>query len=67
MKEFYLLLLANLLSFAVFGQRENEIDTIWQHQINRVFQHLEMERVPQGVLLDYAMEFTDVNVKQNKK
>lgn len=31
MKEFYLLLLANLICLAVFSQREKEIDTLWQH------------------------------------
>src|SRR5690606_33396302 len=61
MKKFYVLLLANILCLSAFSQREDEIDILWQHQINRVFQHMDLERVPHGVLLDYAMEFTDVS------
>lgn len=50
-----------LLSFSSYGQREGiEIDREWTNIINPYFEHLEKDRVPHGILLDYAMEFTDV-------
>jgi len=60
MKKIYLLLLTNLFFLSLWAQGGKEIDSEWKHQINTVFQNLEMERVPHGVLLDYAMEFTDI-------
>jgi len=63
MKKFYTVIFSIFLVQVVLAQepRGKEIDTLWQHQINQVFQHLDLERVPHGVLLDYAMEFTDVS------
>jgi hypothetical protein len=42
---------------ASFAQRET--DTIWRQQINEVFQNIDKKRIPEGLLLDYAMEFTN--------
>ena len=61
MKKLLLLLAVVLLSFFGYGQRDGiEIDRKWAEKINTHFEYLEMDRVPHGILLDYAMEFTDV-------
>ncbi len=38
-----------------------EINTSFSDRINYIFQQLEKNRVPDGVLLDYAMEFTNLS------
>jgi hypothetical protein len=56
-----LLLVVILLSFLGYAQREGiEIDREWAELINPYFESLDKDRVPHGVLLDYAMEFTNV-------
>lgn len=50
-----LLFLATLTTYA-----QTEIDTQWATEINNVFQNIEKNRIPHGILLDYAMEFTDI-------
>src|SRR5690554_451774 len=47
-----------LLSFSTYSQKE--INREWTAQINAVFENLDKSKVPHGILLDYAMEFTDV-------
>ena len=32
----------------------------WTETVNETFSELEKERIPTGILLDYAMEFADV-------
>lgn len=49
---------------ASFAQRET--DTIWRQQINEVFQNIDKKRIPEGLLLDYAMEFTNVPAYNGK-
>jgi hypothetical protein len=39
---------------------QDEIDTSFNNRVNYVFGVLEKNRVPNGMLLDYAMEFTDL-------
>lgn len=39
---------------------QQEIDTQWKTQINSIFSGLNKAQVPHAMLLDYAMEFTDV-------
>lgn len=39
---------------------QRHVDTQWADQINNTFEDIEKFRVPHGVLLDYAMEFTDI-------
>lgn len=37
-----------------------EIDNQWKNSIGPIFQNLDKSRISSGILLDYAMEFTDV-------
>ena len=61
MKKLLLLLTVVLLSLSGYTQRESiEIDREWAEAINPYFEHLDKDRVPHGILQDYAMEFTDV-------
>ena len=61
-KSFVLSLLLLGMFFVQNLQAQIEIDTIWKSKINKVFQNLDKNKVPEGILLDYAMEFTDLNV-----
>lgn len=54
----FLLVLALLISITLNAQ--TEINDQWKGQINPVFQGLNKSKVPYKVLLDYAMEFTNV-------
>lgn len=36
------------------------IDNQWKNSINPIFENLDKSKVQSGMLLDYAMEFTDV-------
>lgn len=36
------------------------IDNTWKNAINPIFQNLDKTKIQSGMLLDYAMEFTDV-------
>lgn len=52
-----------IICFALFSTMLNaqtEINTNWKNQINPIFQNLDKSKVQSGMLLDYAMEFTDV-------
>lgn len=40
---------------------QDEIDTTFNNRMNYVFGILEKNRVPNGMLRDYAMEFTNMN------
>ncbi len=57
-KQLWLFLLLCALSFFSFAQ--NEINTEIIARMNNVFAPLEKNRVPTGLLLDYAMEFADL-------
>lgn len=46
--------------FGLNAYPQREIDSQWANQINPIFNGLDKSRVPHAVLLDYAMEFTDV-------
>ncbi|MHA3786783.1 T9SS type A sorting domain-containing protein [Flavobacterium hauense] len=53
----------SLLFFMLFycmTYSQIKVDTIWKSQINAIFENIDKSRVPTGVLLDYAMEFTNV-------
>ncbi|MGC1472339.1 MAG: T9SS type A sorting domain-containing protein [Psychroserpens sp.] len=56
MKKLHVLLL--MLPALAFTQIH--IDNQWKNNINPIFQNLDKSRVQSGILLDYAMEFTDV-------
>ena len=53
-------LLFSLLLFSLMLHAQTEINTNWKNQINPIFQGLNKSRVPNAILLDYAMEFTNV-------
>lgn len=56
-----LLFIVCLWSVFAFAQEDTrEINTNFAEQINHVFQHIEKNRVPHGILLDFGMEFTNV-------
>ena len=44
---------------------QDEIDTTFSNRMNFVFGVLEKNRVPNGMLQDYAMEFTNLNKFNN--
>lgn len=48
-----------LLPTIVFAQVQT--DSQWKNAINPIFQHLDKSKIQSGILLDYAMEFTDVS------
>jgi hypothetical protein len=43
-----------------FAYAQVEINNHWKNQVNPIFQGLNKSYVPHGILLDYAMEFTNV-------
>jgi hypothetical protein len=51
----YLLFLLPLLSMAQIN-----VNNRWKSSINPIFENLDKSKIPSGMLLDYAMEFTDV-------
>lgn len=53
-----LMILGTLFSLSVMAQKE--VNTSWSDYINPIFAGLDKTKVPHGVLLDYAMEFTNV-------
>ena len=62
MKQKIIKLLAFLIlgatSFTAYGQAETNNE--FTDRMNYVFSYLEKNRVPNGLLLDYAMEFADL-------
>lgn len=48
----------SLFPILLFAQLQ--VDDTWSNEINPIFQNLDKSRVTSGILLDYAMEFTDV-------
>ena len=58
MKKITLFICFAFLSLLLNAQ--TEINNNWKNQINPIFQGLNKNRVPHKVLLDYAMEFTNV-------
>jgi hypothetical protein len=51
----YLILLLPSLLFSQIN-----VDNQWKNSINPIFQYLDKSKISSGMLLDYAMEFTDV-------
>jgi hypothetical protein len=54
-KLLYLFLFLPSLIFA-----QIHVDNNWKNAINPIFQNLDKTKISSGMLLDYAMEFTDV-------
>ncbi|MUV04628.1 hypothetical protein GN157_13000 [Flavobacterium rakeshii] len=48
------------LAWSAFALGQRHVNTQWRNEVNSVFSHIELGRVPNNVLLDYAFEFTDV-------
>jgi len=63
-----LLFLVTLFSFFAYSQKQDyrEIDRERAKEINAVFENLDKRKIPHGILLDYAMEFTDVTAYNGK-
>ncbi|WP_194716550.1 MULTISPECIES: lipase family alpha/beta hydrolase [Mesonia] len=63
-------LLVSLLLFCsmLYAQKDDnrEINTEFAEKINHIFEPLEKNRVPHGLLLDYAFEFTDLAAYNGK-
>lgn len=57
-KQLWLFMLFCAFTFSSFAQ--DEINTEFINRMNYVFGSLEKNRVPTGLLLDYAMEFADL-------
>ena len=55
-----LLCLAGLLTMN--AQQNKNINYEFENQRSRMFANLEKERVPHGILLDYAYDFTNVEL-----
>ena len=51
-------LLIFLITF--FCNAQINVDNNWKNLINPTFQNLDKTKIQSGMLLDYAMEFTDV-------
>ena len=47
-----------LLPFYMMAQIN--VDNQWKNSINPIFENLDKSKIQSGMLLDYAMEFTDV-------
>ena len=58
MKNFKLLICLLLINSLIYAQKE--INASWKSYINPIFQGLDKAKVPNAILLDYAMEFTNV-------
>ncbi|CAM1334567.1 hypothetical protein [Tenacibaculum aestuariivivum] len=54
------LLFLSVVLFNSMLNAQTEVNNNWKNQINSVFQGLNKNRIPHKVLLDYAMEFTNV-------
>ncbi|MGC1472341.1 MAG: hypothetical protein WA775_07090 [Psychroserpens sp.] len=48
-----------LLMLPALAFTQIHIDNQWKNNINPIFQNLDKSRVQSGILLDYAMEFTN--------
>lgn len=46
--------------FCTILHAQRHTDTIWKHEINRVFENVDISKLRTGLLLDYALEFTNV-------
>lgn len=58
-RSFYALIFLLLLQVSLNAQ--TDINTSFADRMNYIFQPLEKNRVPNGLLLDYAMEFTNLS------
>jgi hypothetical protein len=55
-----ILVLISILFINAILHAQTEVNSTWKNQINPVFQGLNKTNVPNAILLDYAMEFTNV-------
>jgi hypothetical protein len=59
------------VTFQVFAQENDTIggkhvNTTWKNEVNKIFDKLDVKKVPHGLLLDRAMEFTNVPAYNGK-
>ena len=54
------ILLFCCLCFTLSMLAQPSINNNWTETVNQTFEGLDKERIPTGILLDYAMEFADV-------
>jgi len=47
-------------AFTIIVNAQTHINSDWKNQITPIFKGLKKENVPHEILLDYAMEFTNV-------
>lgn len=59
LRRIYFILILAL--FCDFANAQTDINTSFSDRMNYIFQQLEKDRVPNGLLLDYAMEFTNLS------
>ncbi len=60
MKNYLYIFIIFLVSMQVSAQQE--INTTFRNQTLQVYQNLDKNRVPHGILLDFGMEFTNLRV-----
>ncbi len=56
------LILFMVIGYSGLSQNLSIPAETWKSKIVPVFQGLDKARIPNGILLDYAMDFTDVSV-----
>jgi hypothetical protein len=49
-----------LFLMPLFAMAQVNVDNQWKNTVNPIFQNLDKTKIQSGMLLDYAMEFTDV-------
>ena len=54
------LFLFTLLLYLTSSYAQVQKNTSWKNHVNSTFQGMDKTRVPHGILLDFAMEFTDI-------
>jgi len=56
------LLVILLVCLFNIANAQTDINTTFSDRMNYIFQQLEKNRVPNGLLLDYAFDFTEPNI-----
>jgi hypothetical protein len=59
-KTFYCLMMSVFCLPCTFLEAQTETDVSFQSAMNTIFANVEKNRVPYGILRDYAMEFTNL-------
>ncbi len=59
-KWFGLVLISMLLLYSNTSTAQTETDTTFFTQINYIFANLDKSKIPNGILRDFSMEFTNI-------